>query len=126
MAETVVLTQEVTEEMLAVNVGSGSLRVLATPVVCAWFEKAAAQLAQRLLPEGQTTVGCAISVEHTAPTPLGMDVTVTAQLTAHEGRGFTFTLRAEDEAGVCATGTHRRVAVGSERFQQKADAKKAK
>lgn len=126
MTEKVTITQKVTEEMLAVNVGSGSLRVLATPAVCALFEKAAAQLAQQFLPEGQTTVGSFIRVEHTAPTPLGMQVTVTAELTAHEGRNFLFQLTAEDDAGVCATGTHRRIAVGSERFQQKADAKKGK
>ncbi|MBE6720981.1 MAG: thioesterase [Ruminococcaceae bacterium] len=123
MTEKVVFTQTVTEEMLAVNVGSGSLRVLATPTVCALFEKAAVQLAQQFLPEDQTTVGCSISVEHTAPTPPGMQVTITAEMTAHEGRNFSFELMAEDEAGVCASGTHSRVAVSSEHFQQKADAK---
>lgn len=123
MTEKVVFTQTVTEEMLAVNIGSGSMRVLATPTVCALFEKAAAQLAKQFLPEDQTTVGCSISVEHTAPTPLGMQVTITAEMTAHEGRNFSFELMAEDEAGVCASGTHSRVVVSSEHFQQKADAK---
>ncbi|MCH4238823.1 MAG: dihydrolipoamide acyltransferase [Oscillospiraceae bacterium] len=123
MIEKVVLKQKVTEDMLAVNVGSGSLRVLATPVICTLFEKASAQLAQKFLPADQTTVGSAISVEHAAPTPLGMTITVTADLTAHEGRTFSFELMAQDEQGVCASGTHTRVAVGSERFQQKADAK---
>ncbi|MCH3973045.1 MAG: thioesterase family protein [Oscillospiraceae bacterium] len=124
MAERAVLKKEVTEDMLAVNVGSGSLRVLATPTICALFENASAQLAQRYLTPDKTSVGCSLSIEHTAPTPIGMTVTVTAELVEQEGRTFHFHLTAEDETGVCATGEHIRVAVGSRRFQQKADDKK--
>lgn len=123
MAEKIVLTQKVTEEMLAVNVGSGSLRVLATPSLCALFEKAAAQLAQQLLPPEKTTVGCSLEVEHTAPTPLGATVTVTAELLEQKGRRFVFHLRAQDNEGECGTATHTRVAVDSAHFQQKADAR---
>jgi predicted thioesterase len=126
MEKKIILKQKVTEDMLAIRMGSGSLRVLATPAICALFEKASAKLAQQYLSEGQTTVGCSINVDHSAPTPLGMTVTVTAELTGHEGRSFSFELMAEDDSGVCASGTHTRVAVGSERFQQKADAKLSK
>ena len=43
------LTREytVTEDMLAVNFGSGSVRVLATPKVAAFFEGTAAELVQK-------------------------------------------------------------------------------
>ena len=115
----------VTEEMLAEHVGSGSLPVLATPVVAAFFEGAAAELAQGFLPEGITTVGTEITVRHTAPTPCGAAVTVKAELTGQDGRTFTFRLSAEDEAGPVASGEHTRVSVRSGRFVEKAEQRKS-
>ena len=115
------LKKIVEESMLAVTVGSGTLKVLATPVLAALFEHAALQLAAGYLTEGQTTVGVALNVEHQAPTPLGATVTVTAKLLAHTGRNFEFSLAASDGAGVIATGSHRRVAVAAVRFQEKAE-----
>lgn len=114
----------VTEEMLAVNVGSGSLRVLATPTLAAFFEGVAAELAAPYLEEGCTTVGTKISVDHLAPTPLGAKVTVTAFLKEREGRLFRFSLEASDEAGKISEGTHERVSVKSARFTEKAEARK--
>lgn len=120
------LTREytVTEEMLAVNVGSGSVRVLATPMVAAFFEGTAAALAQTDLEDIYTTVGSKIIVEHLNPTPLGGKVTVTAELTETEGRFFRFRLEAFDEAGLIATGTHERVSVKKESFAAKAEARR--
>lgn len=115
----------VTEEMLANHVGSGSLPVLATPVVAALFEGAAAELAQGYLPEGITTVGTEITVRHTAPTPCGAKLTVEAELTEQTDRTFRFRLTASDEAGQVASGDHERVSVKAERFVAKAQARKA-
>lgn len=120
-----VVKKIVQEPMLALNIGSGTLRVLATPVVAALFENAAMQLAATYLTNGETTVGSSINVEHVAPTPLGGTVTVTAHLTAHEGRFFTFELLATDERGTIAKGVHQRVTVISARFQQKAEERQA-
>ncbi|MEE3381711.1 MAG: hotdog domain-containing protein [Succiniclasticum sp.] len=117
------LTQTVTEDMLAVRVGSGTLRVLGTPVLARLYEQAAQLLAGTYCEAGTTTVGSFISLSHDAPTPLGMAFTVTATLTKHEGRIFEFDLEAKDETGVISRGRHTRVAVYSEKFQAKADAK---
>jgi predicted thioesterase len=119
------LTREydVTEEMLAVNVGSGSVRVLATPMVAAFFEGTAAALAQEDLEEIYTTVGSKITVEHLNPTPLGGRVTVTARLTERDGRFYRFSLEAYDNAGLIATGTHERVSVKKESFAAKAQSR---
>lgn len=116
----------VTKEMLAEHVGSGSLPVLATPVVAAFFEGAAAELAQGFLPEGITTVGTEITVRHTAPTPCGAKLTVEAELTEQTDRTFRFRLTAADEAGQVADGEHERVSVKAERFVEKAQARKAR
>ena len=113
------VSREVTEEMTAQRVGSGSLRVLATPALIALMEGTACELITPLLDEGVTTVGTMIAVDHKAATPVGSKVTVTAVLTKTEGRKYCFDLSARDEAGIVAEGKHERFAVFSDRFMQK-------
>ncbi len=122
--ETLTKKLNVKKENLASVVGSGSLDVLATPAVSALMEGAAAELAQNLLENDElTTVGTAISIEHTSPTPLGAEVEAEARLVKTEGRLFFFELTARDDAGEIAKGTHTRVSVKAEKFQKKADGK---
>lgn len=124
MAKILTKKMTVTKEHLASNVGSGSLDVLATPAVAALMEGAAAQLAQNVLgDDAYTTVGTAISIEHTAPTPLGAEVEAEAVLVKAEGRLYFFELSARDKSGEIARGTHTRVSVNAAKFQQKADGK---
>lgn len=113
-------TKRVEKEMLATAVGSGSVDVLATPMVAALMEGAAADLAQRTLEDHLTTVGTKLSIEHTSPTALGMTITAEAELTAVEGRTYRFILRAFDEAGQVASGVHERVSIKREGFAEKA------
>lgn len=122
--ETLTKIITVKKENLASVVGSGSLDVLATPAVAALMEGAAAELAQSVLNNDElTTVGTAISIEHTSPTPLGAEVEAEARLVKTEGRLFFFELTARDNAGEIAKGTHTRVSVKAEKFQKKADGK---
>jgi len=122
--ETLTKKLTVKKENLASVVGSGSLDVLATPAVAALMEGAAAELAQNVLDNDElTTVGTAISIEHTSPTPLGAEVEAEARLVKTEGRLFFFELTARDNAGEIAKGTHTRVRVKAEIFQKKADGK---
>ena len=124
MSNTVSKTLLVGEENLACSMGSGSLRVLATPAVVALMENAAACLAQEVLGnDALTTVGTMISIEHVSPTPVGAEVTATATLLEQDGRTFRFEVRASDKKGEIARGTHTRVSVKAEKFQQKADGK---
>lgn len=67
------LRATVTEDLLAVRVGSGTLRVLGTPVLARLYEQAAQELAGLYCDVGMTTVGTALSLSHDAPTPCGMD-----------------------------------------------------
>lgn len=117
-------TVTVTENQLACTMGSGSLRVLATPAVVALMENAAAALAQEILDnEMLTTVGTMIAIEHTSPTPTGAEVTAEAKLISQDGRTFRFEVAANDKKGEIAKGTHTRVSVKAEKFQAKADGK---
>lgn len=114
----------VTPDTLACQVGSGSVTVFATPMVAALMEGAAADLAQAALAEGLTTVGTQITVNHNAPSVEGMTVTAEATLLETDGRTFQFSIRAWDDVGEIATGTHTRVGVKTERFLEKAAQRK--
>ena len=115
---------QVTEAQLAVTVGSGSLRVFATPMLAALMEKTACAAVAEFLEDGETTVGTALDLAHTAATPEGMTVTATAEITAVSGREITFAITASDEAGEVGHCTHKRFLVKSESFMKKAAAKK--
>lgn len=121
--ENFVIEKVVTEDMLAVNVGSGSLRVLATPTVVALMEEASTKLADTFLDEGLTTVGTMVEIQHISPSPIGAKIKVESKLIRNDGRSFKFEVTAYDNAGMIANGTHNRVSVKSEKFQKKADEK---
>lgn len=103
----------------ALEVGSGDLRVYATPCLAAMMEGAACACLEGLLPEDQTSVGISIDLRHTAATPVGMAVSARAVLTAVEGKKLTFEITASDETGEIGAATHERVIVNTERFLQK-------
>ncbi|MBE6754682.1 MAG: thioesterase [Ruminococcaceae bacterium] len=109
----------VTKENTAAAMGSGTLDVFATPAMIALMEKTAAESVQPLLEEGQTTVGTAVDIRHTAATPLGMQVTCNSLLVSAEGRMLVFEVIAEDEAGEIGRGRHERFIITADRFMEK-------
>lgn len=129
MKEILVGAQETTqavvdEKSLAVNVGSGDLRVFATPMMTAIMENAAAKCLEKFLDEGETSVGTALNISHSSATPLGMGVHAVAKITSVDGRKVDFEVTAFDEVGEIGKGTHSRFVAFSEKFQSKTDAKK--
>lgn len=109
----------VEKEDTAQYVGSGSLLVYATPCLAALMEGAACAAIEEALPQGQTSVGTALNLEHLSATPVGLDVRASAEVTAVEGRKITFDITAFDEAGEIGRATHTRVLVNSEKFLEK-------
>lgn len=112
-------TTEVTQEKSALAMGSGNLPVFATPALVALMENAAMMAVATSLPEGSTTVGGAINIQHTRPSAIGQKVSATARLTAVDGRKLLFELVAHDSSGVIGEGTHVRFIVDAERFMAK-------
>lgn len=110
---------EVEREDTALEVGSGSLLVYATPCMVALMEGAACEAIAEALSEGQTTVGTMLNIEHLSATPVGLEVRAEAEVTAVEGKVITFQINAFDEAGPIGRGTHQRVIVSSQRFLDK-------
>lgn len=109
----------VTPDKLAVNVGSGSLTVFATPSMVALMEKAACNCLADYLESGETTVGTELNIKHVSATPEGMNATAEAVLTEINGREFVFEVTASDDTGIIGTGTHKRFLVYSEKFTAK-------
>ena len=109
----------VEREDTASEVGSGSLLVYATPCMVALMEGAACEAIAEAIPEGQTTVGIALNIEHLSATPVGLEVRAEAEVTAVEGKIITFELQVFDEAGQIGKGTHKRCIVNSQKFLDK-------
>ena len=103
----------------APRVGSGRVRVLATPVMINMMEAAALDAIERLLPEGHQSLGTHLNVGHYAATPVGMTLRATAQVTKIDGRNIEFRVEAFDNKERIGDGTHARVVVNVERFDKR-------
>lgn len=106
----------VEREDTALEVGSGSLLVYATPCMAALMEGAACEAIAGCLKDTETTVGTELNLQHVSATPVGMDVRAEAEVTAVEGKVITFAITAYDEAGVIGKATHKRVIVSTQKF----------
>ena len=88
----------VTDADTAAAVGSGSLPVLGTPRLLAWCEAATCAAIDPTLPEGSTSVGTRVELEHRAASPVGAEVRVTASASYVDGRLHRFTVVAHHDA----------------------------
>ena len=113
------------EQHTAPRVGSGRIRVLATPVMINLIEAAALAAVEQSLPENHQSLGTHLDITHTAATPVGMRVRATAEVLRVEGRTIYFHVKAEDEREVIGEGTHERVVVNVERFDRRVQEKLA-
>ena len=108
---------------MAPHVGSGKIKVLATPVMVSLMEEASLNAVEGLLPPGHQTVGTHLDVTHIAATPVGLRVTAGAELTRIDGRRLTFRVWADDEKERIGEGTHERIIVEVARFDRRAQEK---
>lgn len=121
MAGTTVLTFTVGEDDTAIAVGSGSLPVLGTPRLLAWLEAATCAALADSLPEGSTSVGTRVQLEHLGASPVGRQVEVSASQAYVDGRLHRFTVAARhvDDGKVVASGEVTRVVVDADRFMSR-------
>lgn len=110
-------------ENTALAMGSGTLRVFATPAMIALIEGCCAESVEDMLPQGITTVGTKVEVEHLAASPLGASILCKSRLTAYDGRRLDFEVEVFDNAGLIGKGTHTRFTVDAKRFIDKAYSK---
>jgi predicted thioesterase len=114
---------EVEREDTALEVGSGSLLVYATPCMVALMEGAACEAIAEALPEEKTSVGTELTISHISATPVGLEVRAIAEVIAVEGPVVTFKVEAFDEKGKIGEGTHKRAVITTQRFLDKTYAK---
>lgn len=116
-------TEQVQPEAVATHIGSGGLRVYATPAMVRFVEQSCFRMLEPLLEEGQTTVGVEIFLRHLAPTPVGGQVHLRAEITAvAEGR-VRLQVELRDDLEVVGRGEHERAIIDVDRFQQRVRAK---
>jgi predicted thioesterase len=104
-------------------VGSGRIAVLATPVMINIIEAASLAAVEHLLPAGHQSLGIHLDVSHVAATPVGLRVTATAEVIGLEGRTIKFRVEAHDDVETIGGGTHERVVVSVERFDERVQRK---
>ncbi|MEG2000473.1 MAG: thioesterase family protein [Evtepia sp.] len=116
-------TIKVDRSVTAKTVGSGSLDVLATPVMIASMENAAQTSVASQLEPGYGTVGVLMNVRHLAPTPIGGCVTAESELIEIDGRRLVFRVTASDGHEIVGDGVHERVVIDEAKFLEKAQRK---
>lgn len=112
-------TLTVTDEVTAVELGSGDVPVLGTPALLALAEGTCVAAIAGELPDGQTSVGTWAEVEHERATPVGREVAAEATLVGHHGRRLEFNVVVREGENIVARVRHRRQLVERDRFLAK-------
>jgi fluoroacetyl-CoA thioesterase len=95
-------------------------RVFATGYMVALCEWACVDLIKPYLDwPAEQSLGTHVNLSHTAATPPGLTVTVDAKLERIDGRKLTFSVSAHDGIDAITSGTHERVIINFDRFQDK-------
>lgn len=109
----------VTENDTAAKAASGSVEVLATPVMIAWMEEASLRLAQKELEEGLTTVGTEVNIKHLKGTLVGKTVKVLSTLKEIDRKRLVFDVEVIEDGIAVGTGSHTRFIIDTTKFYEK-------
>ena len=101
-------------------------RVYATPSLGLDIEHVCRDLILEHVDPGEDSVGVEITLRHVAATLPGMEVEITATVTAVDGRKVTFDVSAKDEIEPIGDGTHTRFVVDVKKTYERLKAKAAK
>ena len=104
-------TFTVEEQHTASHVGSGTLRVLATPWMIAYMETTARIMLDEALPDTQSSVGVLVNVRHLAPSPQGSRVRVRVEVIDVDKNLVSLSVQAWDEEEQIGKGQHERVVI---------------
>jgi predicted thioesterase len=101
-------------------------RVYATPCFIRDVEHLCRELLLEHADAGEDSVGMEVSIRHSAPTLLGMEVEITVTTSAVDGRKVTFEVSAKDEIEPIGGGSHTRFVVDVAKTHERLKAKVAK
>src|SRR5271154_4247418 len=94
-------------------------QVLATPVMILIMENAALNAIKPFLEQGESAVGTAVNVKHLAATPVGRDVTATAEVVGVQAKRVDFKVSANDGTEEIGNGTHQRIVIDLGSFNER-------
>lgn len=94
--------------------------LLATPTCIHLAIQAAMKTIDPYLPHDFVSVGLSVSFTHTAPTSLGMTVTIRTAIISIDGPNITLEIQAWDEQGEIGHGLHTRCIVQREEVERRA------
>jgi fluoroacetyl-CoA thioesterase len=97
--------------------------VLATGYMVGLMEWACIEHLAPYYEDGEGSLGTHVDVSHIAPTPPGLTVTVTTEVTALDGKFVWFRVSAHDGVDLIGEGQHQRAVARWEKFVPKAMAK---
>lgn len=101
---------------LPLEMGDAFPAVFATARMIGLMEIAASRVLLPFVGPGEMSVGVTVDVNHTAPTPLGAQVTATARYAGRDGKLFLFEVSVSDPGGEVGRGWHKRAIVSTERL----------
>ena len=106
------LEDTVKEEQTINRMGKPGAEVLSTPSLLALMEWSSIHSTDHLLPDGKTTVGYGVDqMRHLAPTPIGGQVTVKAELTEVDGVKLTYIIEAHEGDKLIGKAVHKRAII---------------
>lgn len=109
----------VTNDLTAIEMGSGDMMVYATPAMVSLMENAAMLCVAHDLGEGLTTVGIEMQTSHLKASALGAQIRAEAELIEIDGRRLEFKVSAYEGETLIGEGKHVRFIVNKEKFLSK-------
>jgi fluoroacetyl-CoA thioesterase len=103
------LERVVEGELITRHVGGAG--TFATPAMIGLMEITSHRSVERLLPEGQTTVGYEVHVRHLAPAKPGSTVLITSRVTEVKGNKLYFDVECKQGDKLIGSGLHKRAIV---------------
>ena len=116
-------TITVTDDLAARHLVGQGVKTLSTPEMVRFMERCTVDGLQLYLASDQTAVGAHVDIRHLAPTPVGMEITVTCTLVKIERRRLSFVFEVWDAIEKIGDGKYDCFVVDRARQQQRLDAK---
>lgn len=113
----------VTNEKTAMEMGSGTLPVYATPAMIALMEKTAMLSVAKELAGEEATVGTRLEISHLAACGLGSEIRCESLLTEIDRKRLVFEVQAFEGETLIGKGIHERFIINTEKFMSKINSK---
>lgn len=105
------------------EVVEGAVPMFSTPSMVGLMEHASWNAIASHLADGESSVGTVVDIKHLAASPIGLEITASAEVVEVEGRRVRFKVEAHDSADLIGEGWHERFIVDLERFVSRANQK---